>query len=143
LFKSLISNSFIQNLLNRINEQLNQPPATSHQPLERKLKFLPFLLFIFTSSCDDELVVEQERSLKSSLRYKTVSIDQALNIFGADKTNSQKLKGGINLQPDLSSIRQERIQNTNEFITIIPATTKHKNIKTNIILVKYNDSIEF
>jgi len=147
LFDILLITSFIKNFLNIINEQLDQPPATSHQPLRLKLKhfikLFSFLitLFIFTSSCEDEFFIEQENYSKSNLKYKTVSIDEALKLFEEDKTNSNKLKGGINLQPDLSSIRQERIQNTNEYITIISATTKHKKIETSIVLVKYNDSI--
>lgn len=37
----------------------------------------------------------------------------------------------------MALIRQERIGNTNKYITIIPATTKHQHIETNILLLKF------
>jgi len=97
-------------------------------------------LFIFTSSCDDTLVFDTNQT-QSDFKYKSVPLDEALALFQNGNSIVYKSKNKLNLKPDLSSVSQEAIKNTNEFVTLIPATTKHNNIDTKIMLIKYNDSI--
>ncbi|MDZ7612682.1 MAG: hypothetical protein U5K51_02355 [Flavobacteriaceae bacterium] len=101
----------------------------------------------FAVSCSDEIILEDQYALEDQHaltlenRYLSVTKKEVLDIFNDSNNYLLKSKNGINLKPKLSALRQEKIFNTSEYITIIPATTKHQHIQTNIILVKYQDSI--
>jgi len=94
------------------------------------------------ASCQKVGVISgTDKPTSKPFAYKTVPIGEALALFSNTNTSPNKSNGGLNLQPDLNAIKQVPIQYTMEYMTNIPAVTKNKNINTNIILIKYKDSI--
>lgn len=85
--------------------------------------------------------MEDQHTISVENKYLSVTKEEVLDIFKDSNNFLLKSKNGINLKPNLSVLRQEKIFNTSEYITIIPATTIHQHIQTNIVLVKYQDSI--
>ena len=125
-----------------INHQSPKTSRFSAYFLSKRIGFIFLIIVsIFAVSCSDEIVFEEQHTLLEKSKYKTVKIDEALNIFQESDNIRSKSGKGINLQPNLSELRQEKIFNTNEYVTIIPANTIHQHIQTNIILIKYQDSI--
>lgn len=105
-----------------------------------KTGILFFGISLLLWNCENQEDIKIESNTHNKFLYKTVSSDDILN-FKKEYNLAKKTKGKLNLKLDFSNIKQEKIKNTSEFVTTIPAKTKHKNINTKVILVKQHNSL--
>lgn len=90
-------------------------------------------------SCQDDNVQLQQQTL-----YKTISVNETKSYLSAlsQKLLSTKAKGsGIGLTFDPEDFDYEKIINSNELLTVIPASTNIKNAFTRMVLIKKNDTV--
>ncbi|WP_299157712.1 trypsin inhibitor-like cysteine-rich domain-containing protein [uncultured Tenacibaculum sp.] len=105
-----------------------------------KTGILFFGISLLLWNCENQEDIKIESNTHNKFLYKTVSSDDILN-FKKEYNLAKKTKDKLNLKLDFSNIKQEKIKNTSEFVTTIPAKTKHKNINTKVILVKQHNSL--
>jgi len=89
---------------------------------------------------EEEFEIIETNQITNNFDYKTITTEE-LSKIKAENNFFSKSKNKLNLQLDFYDIEQKSIENTNEYATIIAATTKHKNINTDVMLIKYKDSI--
>ncbi|QTD36297.1 hypothetical protein JL193_08975 [Polaribacter batillariae] len=95
---------------------------------------LGFSIFLF--NCEKEELIITEEVLE------TVSVNEALNLFKQNKSLSKKSNTTTFLTPHLEKIVQEKMENTNKLLTIIPATTIYSEHYSRILLLKINGEIK-
>ncbi|MGC6431901.1 MAG: hypothetical protein ACON5F_12725 [Jejuia sp.] len=100
-------------------------------------------LFILVCSvtlfkCDKEEIVAEQLN-----KIETVSINEALSVFPKTSVSNQFSKTTTNqfAVPNLDAITQEEIINSNELLTVIPATT-YQGVYSRILVIKINDEIK-
>ena len=97
---------------------------------------IAFLLW----NCENESAGTLE---EQSGTIATVSIDEAVNFFMIETISKPtKTDKKVCFIPDLSHISQEKIINSEALLTVIPATTKHENHYSRILLLKINNEIQ-
>ncbi|WP_420553349.1 hypothetical protein [Tenacibaculum aiptasiae] len=90
-------------------------------------------------NCEKEGHINITDNINNEFNYKTVSSEEILN-FQKESNLAKKTENQLNLKLDFSDIKQEKIKNTSEFITLIPAKTKYQNIDSKVILLKQGDN---
>lgn len=86
---------------------------------------------------------EKQDSFQQQNIIETVSIDEAVNFFNLEKSSVFAKSYNENyITPDLDKISHEKILNSNELLTVIPAITKYENLYTRILLLKINKEIK-
>lgn len=102
-----------------------------------KTTFLFFILISFFNCEKEEVTTDQQSNIE------TVSIEEALDLFSQSSKTSKSSKTNNNLFaiPELDKISQEEIINSNELLTIIPATT-FEGVYSRILLIKIDGEIK-
>ena len=102
--------------------------------------FLGFIVPFLLWNCESENV----NSLKEQQNtVETVSINEAIGFFIIETTSkTTKTTKKDYVIPYLTYISQEAIINSPALLTVIPATTKHKNHYSRILLLKINNKIQ-
>lgn len=102
-----------------------------------KTTFLFFILISFFNCEKEEVTTDQQSNIE------TVSINEALDLFSqsyktskSSKTNNKQF-----IIPQVDKISQEEIINSNELLTIIPATT-FEGVYSRILLIKIDGEIK-
>jgi len=100
------------------------------------------VLFIFTGSCTNEVIdIEPVNSF-----IQTVSVDEVNAFFKQNESSPSffyKSSGEKGYAiPELNKFKHEVIENSHEFMTVIPATTVDNNIDSRILFLKINNKIE-
>ncbi|MCG8235125.1 hypothetical protein [Tenacibaculum finnmarkense] len=106
-----------------------------------KAGLLCFSISLLLWSCENEEDIKIEDQTLDNFLYKTVSFDEISNFkksYNFASKSSRKDK--LNLKLDFSKIQKQKIKNTNELTTIIPAKTKYKNITSKVILISQNNN---
>ncbi len=110
-----------------------------------KIPYVLLSVFLFATSCVDEglfeTVVDQQE--ETDIDFKTVS-------FGTTKDFLERLKNSrtyktanpIGLEIDESSLRHVDIQNTDQKITILDASTKFKNVQSHIFQIEIDGGLQ-
>ena len=98
--------------------------------------------------CSTNDIIYQETLSNESDQIQTLSYEEIANFSSSyfnnsDKSNlySKSSKQPF-IMPIMDSITQEKITNSNNFITIIPTKKTKKNVDSRILLLKFNDSIQ-
>lgn len=102
-----------------------------------KIGVLIICVSILLSNCSKEEYPDIEKK-----KIKTVEINEALNFLKIN--HPENLKNSLNTEYvslDLNGIHLEDIKNSEEFITVLPATTKFKDDYSRIILLNIDDQI--
>ncbi|MGZ0016704.1 hypothetical protein [Yeosuana sp. AK3] len=112
-----------------------------------KISFLFFLVILFTN-CNNEPLEKDSyiKAIQERDGLNTVPLDHSLDFFAKlnSKTTNKntKDKNDIDLNIDLSSLRQVDITNTNAKLNIADATTKFDNIETQILQIEINGEMQ-
>ena len=102
-------------------------------------------LFNCTSESDDENVkIDTLNSQNNELQTVTLqnSIDFFENLNNNKLTKKSKLSNDINLKIDIESLKQVDITNTNSKLNIADATTKFADVKTQILQIEINGTLQ-
>ena len=92
-----------------------------------------FLFTVFT--CD------KDESFETQEPIKTVTSNEISTFFNS-KGSSLRTSGEAYATPNLDSISQQEITNTNELMTVIDASTIYPDHYSRILLLKINDTIQ-
>lgn len=110
-----------------------------------KKVLLLMCLSVILFNCQNEEIIhmneETEFILQESPKFKTLSIEKSFQFF-KERDEQFKKKSSIDklrLEPDLMSVKQEKMTNTDAMLTVIPARTKHSNVNTRILQVESSE----
>lgn len=105
-----------------------------------KIGILLFTILFINKGCSTEEVITENLT---NNKYQSVNSNEATNFINSPKSKSSfnKTENGLNLNIDIKSLRFEKIKNSNLSMPLFQATTKNSNIKTEVFLIKINDSI--
>jgi hypothetical protein len=102
------------------------------------LIFSVFVLLLTNCEKDESINID----LLQKRKYKTVSIDEAKNFLESHRTSSFTKSNDLDLNYDIELAAHEDITNSNELLTVIPATTKYTNHYSRVLLLKVNEEIQ-
>jgi len=104
-----------------------------------KIVILLFSVLLISRACSTEEYLTEN----SNIKYQTVSSNEAINFISSSKSKSvfNKTENSLNLNVDIKSLKLKKIKNSNLLMPIFQATTKNLNIKSEVFLIKINDTI--
>lgn len=99
------------------------------------------LLSIFTNCSKEDNIVEETAE---DVSFETVSIDEAKSLFENMESSSHLSKTSEQqfLSPDLEHIEQETISNSEELMTVIPATTPDEWVDSRVLMLKVDGELK-
>lgn len=113
---------------------------TQRRRFKRLVPLITTLFFLTFFTCEREDVTVNKDSY-----FKTVSIKESLKFLNS-KTNNTNLRttntNPIGLTIEVDSAKHEPLFNSNEFITVVPATTTYANTYSRVLVLEINDTIQ-
>lgn len=112
----------------------------------------PFRLVIYVClitffSCENDfggtVLPEENTKEETDIDFKTVSFDKTEDFLERFKNSkTYKTANPIGLEIDESSLRHADIQNTDQKITILDASTKFKNVQSHIFQIEIDGDLQ-
>jgi len=100
---------------------------------------IALFLSVLMACYQDNTPLENEQETP----LETLDLLEVENFFSSKKkTLASKVKNKLNLVPHLDQLVRDSIKNSNALLTVIPTSTKYKNVKSSILLLKINGKTE-
>ena len=96
-----------------------------------------FVLALTLTNCQ----IEESPAIQTS-KIQTISIEEATLFLGQSLNSSSRLsKKGV-VKPELGKITQEKINNSDQLLTVIPLPANDKNQNSRILMLKVRGEIK-
>lgn len=106
----------------------------------KKFYLLFLSLFIFFTSCEKEIIPNQEASNEIP-SISTVSQDEVFNFLNSSQSRST-LKNSLLSSYDLNDLSFEPIRNSSEYLAILPYDSGESNYSSRILMLKIKDELK-